>query len=197
MSVLDTLITDRSQSDVAYYEDLRSKYITRTITSEQKVEWDSGLKGTYNASDVNRVESAVAYLQDAVNGLPLKLIDYMNAIGVAPDVLFQVPYEYPISLETYTNWQRAEDDFRLAIDRYLGNIKSLRGVLELPDGTPDVPIDIEQMTYQEANDIEKILLAVNDALIALEELKKSLIDLVPPSWRRCGTFYANQEVILP
>lgn len=197
MSVLDTLITDRSQSDVAYYEDLRSKYITRTITSEQKVEWDSGLKGTYNASDVNRVESAVAYLQDAVNGLPLKLIDYMNAIGVAPDVLFQVPYEYPISLETYTNWQRAEDDFRLAIDRYLGNIKSLRGVLELPDGTPDVPVDIEQMTYQEANDIEKILLAVNDALIALEELKKSLIDLVPPSWRRCGTFYANQEVILP
>lgn len=197
MSVLDTLITDRSQSDVAYYEDLRSKYITRTITSEQKVEWDSGLKGTYNASDVNRVESAVAYLQDAVNGLPLKLIDYMNAIGVAPDVLFQVPYEYPISLETYTNWQRAEDDFRLAIDRYLGNIKFLRGVLELPDGTPDVPIDIEQMTYQEANNIETILLAVNTALIALEELKKSLIDLVPPSWRRCGTFYANQEVILP
>ena len=197
MSVLDTLITDRSQSDVAYYEDLRSKYITRTITSEQKVEWDSGLKGTYNASDVNRVESAVAYLQDAVNGLPLKLIDYMNATGVAPDVLFQVPYEYPISLETYTNWQRAEDDFRLAIDRYLGNIKFLRGVLELPDGTPDVPIDIEQMTYQEANNIETILLAVNNALIALEELKKSLIDLVPPSWRRCGTFYANQEVILP
>ena len=197
MSILDTLITDRSQDDVAYYEQLRAKYISRDITPEQKAEWISGLKGAYNASDANRVEGAVAYLQDAINELPENLIEYMQENGVAPDALFQVPYEYPISLETYTNWQRSEDDFRTAIDRYLGNIESLRGILDLPDNTPEVPADMQQMTYQEANDIETILLAVNNALIALEELKKSLIDLVPPSWRRCGTFYANQGVILP
>lgn len=54
MSVLDTLITDRTQADVTRWKTLHDKGWFR-MSPEEKVEWSSGLKGTYNATDLNRV----------------------------------------------------------------------------------------------------------------------------------------------
>ena len=63
---LDNLIFDRTQADVD-----RAKYLaslwqngTFTGTTEELAEWASELKGAYNASDLNRVLSAVEYLTD-------------------------------------------------------------------------------------------------------------------------------------
>ena len=47
---------------------------------------------------------------------------------------------------------------------YLGCLGTLRGVLTLPDGTPETPETMKNLTYTTANNIEKILLAVDEAI---------------------------------
>lgn len=61
MSILDTLITDRTQADVTRWKTLHDKGWSR-MSPEEKVEWSSGLKGTYNATDLNRVTAAMEEL---------------------------------------------------------------------------------------------------------------------------------------
>lgn len=61
---LDNLIFDRTQSDVSRVQSLTQKMIAGTATEAEKEEWLGGMKGAYNASDLNRVLSAVEYLTD-------------------------------------------------------------------------------------------------------------------------------------
>ena len=197
MSVIDTLITSRTQSDIQYRAELRERYINRTATSAEIAEWATGLKGAYNASDLNRVESAVAYLVGRFNDLPGELADYLNSLGVAPDALFNVPYSHPISLTVKTNWAVADIPLEAQMVRYISNINTIRAVIDVPSETPATPTDVQGLTVTEANDIEAILKAVDGATLALEALKKSYADLTADAWRYCGTFNCGQGVILP
>ena len=57
-------ITDRTQQDVAYVQQLASKLIAGTATDFEKAEWNSTLlKGAYNYTDLNRVTAAMEYLK--------------------------------------------------------------------------------------------------------------------------------------
>ena len=119
MSVIDTLITDRTQSDVS----------------------NGTEKGYYNTSDLNRVGAAMVYLRDRLN-------DNGYDVDISPNV----------------SWKEVDiptpDDMTL----YLGCLGALRAVIPLPAGTPETPESMENMTYVTANDIEKILEAVDDVL---------------------------------
>ena len=64
------LITDRSNSDVEIAKALIKKGF-QNITDEEKQLFLNGLKGAYNYTDFNRVESCVKYLvQKALNIMP-------------------------------------------------------------------------------------------------------------------------------
>ena len=67
MSVLDTLITDRTQADVTRWQTLHDKGWSG-MTTEEKTEWLAGMKGSYNAADLNRVTAAMEYLRDRLEG---------------------------------------------------------------------------------------------------------------------------------
>lgn len=55
-----TLVTDRTQADVAYAKALLNKLVDGTATEEERAEWNSfTLKGTYNHTDLNRVTAAM------------------------------------------------------------------------------------------------------------------------------------------
>lgn len=58
MSIIDTLITDRTQSDVTRWRTLRDKGWAG-MTADEKAEWSAGMKGAYNATDLNRVIAAM------------------------------------------------------------------------------------------------------------------------------------------
>lgn len=59
-----TLVTDRTQQDVAYAKQLAEKLVTGTATEEEKAEWNSfTLKGVYNHTDLNRVTTALEVLK--------------------------------------------------------------------------------------------------------------------------------------
>ena len=98
-------------------------------------------KGYYNTSDLNRVGAAMVYLRDRLN-------DNGYDVDISPNV----------------SWKEVDiptpDDMTL----YLGCLGALRAVIPLPDGTPETPETMENLTYVTANDIEKILKTVDDVL---------------------------------
>ena len=121
MSIIDTLVTDRTASDVAAGND----------------------KGTYNASDLNRVGQAVSYIADLLTG-----------------------YGYSVQVSPKTDWAIGDIPYPAQLQQYLSDVAALRAVLELLPTTPEVPADMEGLTVQEANDIEKILVDI-DALLSI------------------------------
>ena len=134
------LITDRTQADVDYAARLNAAGWDG-MTADERTAWTLGLKGTYDYTDLNRVGNAVAYVAGRLTGAGY-------ALNVNPKI----------------DW--TEDDTQRAADMasYLADISAIRNALIVPPAIPEVPDDMEGLTYEEANDIERILLAV-DALI--------------------------------
>ena len=98
-------------------------------------------KGRYAYSDLNRVETAVATLASE-----------LRAAGIS------------IVLITKTDWHEATDagdaqDTPTAADmtRYLDNVAAIRGAIAVYRETPPVPGSMARLTWQRANDIERIL----------------------------------------
>lgn len=127
MSIMDTLITDRTQSDVDARND----------------------KGTYNASDLNRVGSAMNYVADR-----------LRAAGYDPHI------------SPKTDWKDEEWIDPEAQAVYLGDLAELRKQFSVMKSTPEVPPRIlstgintnDGLTHTWANDIEKILEDVDELL---------------------------------
>ena len=136
MSIIGTLITDRTQADV----DARNG------------------KGTYNASDLNRVAAAMIYVAGR-----------LRAAGYDPHI------------SPKTDWK--DDDWvdPAAQAVYLGYMAELRSQFPMMQATPPVPPDMEKLTYQEANDIEKIL----------EDIDRLLTNAAQ-AWFYSGDIYASE-----
>lgn len=98
-------------------------------------------KGAYNHSDLNRVEAAVAELADRLS----------------------------FNLETKTDWTTWDIPKPADINRILGNIATIRFWVALPDGIPETPTSLDNMTYVTANNIEIILGALAAAVDASVE----------------------------
>lgn len=119
MSIIDTLVTDRTQADV-----------------------DAGnAKGTYNASDLNRVGAAMNYVAARLR---------------------EQGYDPHISPKT--DWMDGEWVTPADEAVYLGDLAELQKQFALYETTPEVPPDIEKLNYIEANSIEQILVDI-DALL--------------------------------
>lgn len=88
-------------------------------------------KGAYNYSDLNRVERAVAEISDL----------------------------FDMGLITKTDWVMWDVPTVSDMERYLNNIARIREVCSYQEGVPDLPSDMNGLTYTAANNIEKILSA--------------------------------------
>jgi len=89
-------------------------------------------KGAYNYSDLNRVEAVIAELADMSD----------------------------ISLQVKTDWSAWDIPKQGDMARILGNIRTLRGLFPLPSDAPEIPASMENLTYDTANDLEKVLEAL-------------------------------------
>lgn len=192
--MLSNLITNRTKSDVSYVRALCEKGLNR-MSNDEKSAFLSGLKGAYNATDLNRVESAVAFLPSFLNNLQNEINSYLASIGVAEDSLYNVPYNVPIeNLETKMDWDVFDIPYVANLERYLSNITVARGWLELPADTPNAPDSMHKFTYEKANAIEQILLAVYETALKIKTNKMMYADRAKNAWKHCGTFYSGQEV---
>lgn len=143
---------------------------TALITDRTRADVDSGAKkGGYDYTDLNRVTGA---MEDIHN----RLTEYGYATGYCP---VMVAHQDGTSS---TVWQEDDEDIRAdRIGEYFANVAALRAVLTMPPSTPSTPADMDGLTHQEANDIEKILLDV-DALISNME----------QAWHYSGDLYAGE-----
>ena len=140
MSVIDTLVTDRTEADASRYSELRDKGWAAMTTAE-RAEWVAGMKGAYNASDLNRVASAMAYLSQR---------------------FASAGYSVPVS--SPTDWANGGIPTKGDMDTYLDDLRRIRAALAVMDTTPSAPGSMDYLTWAKANDIEKILADVDDLL---------------------------------
>lgn len=140
---LDNLIFDRTQSDVDRVKTLTAALVAGTATAAERAEFLAGMKGAYDAADLNRVGAAVEYLT-----------------GVLHEMGYTVPTD-PVMDWTETSIQNAD---QMAV--YLDNIHQLRDCL--PYVAPGAPDDMTGLTWQQANAIEEILYRLE---IILQEIQ--------------------------
>lgn len=184
MSIIDTLITDRTQSDVFALQQLLS-VDSFYWTAAQKNAFLAGMKGAYNETDLNRVEGAVSYLCGLLQDWPTERDAYAAARNVAIDDIFAVPYDpNDYDLETKTTWQEGDYLSPSDLERYLSNVETLTTALVA--AYPTLPDSMDNIDEIDANHIEKALLLLYQALVAEKERVKGLIDNAESSFVHCG-----------
>lgn len=118
-------------------------------------------KGTYNAADLNRVKSACIEIAAA-----------LNAAGI------------PVTLTTWTRatWTLANIPTETDLEVFLENVGKLKAAI--PNASPAVPASYAYLTYEKANDIEKILYEVEKAL-------NNMLSIFPRAgvWTSGGVIY--------
>ena len=138
------LITDRTQADVDRVVTLRKKWMNGTITAEEKNEYLAGMKGAYNATDLNRVGAAMEYIAG-------KLFD----AGYGDD------------LKVKQDWKMSDIPTEENLKYYIDGINMLRAWFVVKKTTPDTPPDIDRLAYIEANNIEQILMDLDFLIIQM------------------------------
>ena len=144
MSIIDTLVTDRTQADVDAGND----------------------KGTYKASDLNRVGAAMNYVADR-----------LKAAGYDPHI------------SPKTDWMDGEWVTPADEAVYLGDLAELRKQFTLYEATPEVPPRIlatgihtnDGLTYVWANNIEQILVDID-----------ALLTNISAGWLYSGEIYSGE-----
>jgi hypothetical protein len=144
--MIDTLITDRTWADVLRARELAIRAYHELAPAEQ-LEWDSNLKGRYNASDMNRVE---------------EVIQFIISLFQAYDIPTPTP---PIPQRTWTD---SDAPTYGELQGYLQKVIDIRQAWLVMATTPQVPSTINNLLYTGANDIEQILFDVLLRIHAME-----------------------------
>lgn len=121
--------------------------ITTLITDRTRADVENETdKGFYNASDLNRVGAAVEYIAGR-----------FTALG----------YACPVTVKK--DWLTSDAPTASQMEAYRQNIVTLRSQIAVMQSTPEAPASMAGLNYVKANDIERILLAVEDTLRRLEK----------------------------
>lgn len=140
-----SLITDRNNTDLQAILYLKNKAANSgwdSLTSAEKAQWNTDLKGAYNASDLNRVGNAINEIAGLLN-----------------------TYGYSVSVAAKTNW--AENQLPPSItemNAYLSHISILRASYAVKATTPVVPASMNSLNIAKANSIEQILLDISELI---------------------------------
>lgn len=187
MSVMDTLITDRTQADADRADALNRKG-WENLTAAEQTEWQSGLKGAYNAADLNRVGQAVEFLRDYLNGVQAALDAHRALYGVAADTIFNTTWGQ-LALTVKTDWTTGDIPTPEQLTVYLQNVNDVSAAITI---TRHLPSGMDNLTVQGANEIERVLEAEYAAGLTFEAAKKSLIERAALSWFYCGEIYCGE-----
>ena len=127
-----TFVYNRTQNHVDRLKQLRSKGY-ENLSEREKAEYSGyAALGAYNASDLNRVESAVSELA--------------SLLGLA--------------LTTKTDWAHFNQFTGITETRYLNNVATIRDAALTIDSTlvfPTLPKTMHKLTFESANAIEETL----------------------------------------
>jgi len=112
-------------------------------------------KGFYNATDLNRVGQNLQYLADVLRG-----------------------YGYNVFVNPKTDWTITDTPSASDMERYLLDLNALKTAFY---GTTPLPDSMNGLTYEDANNIERLLL----------EIERNISNMIP-AFRHSGTFCSGQ-----
>jgi hypothetical protein len=140
--MLSNLITDRTLSDFTRWLYLRDKGYANMTASERE-EWAADMKGSYNASDLNRVGAVLNYLRDR---------------------LTEAAYLTGKEFAMRENWQKDEIPEASGFHAYINAVETIRGAMSQKPTTPPTPENDGSLDYQGANNIEQIMLDIDELI---------------------------------
>ena len=136
MSVIDTLVFDRTPEDLARWEYLHQKGYA-AMTAEERIEWNgAALHGSYNAGDLNRVGSAIVYLRDRLRN-----------------------YGYSVNVTPKTDWAITDAPTAAQLQKYLADVSTIPARIY-----PSAAGKSDGLTIEKANDIERMLSQLDSAI---------------------------------
>jgi hypothetical protein len=139
------MIIDRSPGDTQRWKELQAKGFA-AMSAEERTEWLTPMKGSYNYTDMNRVETAVQYVAER-----------LRAAGFVIDPIVK------------TTWKVSEIPSRTDMVRYYNNVAELREIIPVYPTTPEAPTVEQKLSYQEANALEQILVDVDELLTKIQQ----------------------------
>lgn len=143
---MEQMITDRNIEDLAYLKNMLSKGYD-AMTDEEKTWFAQNIKkGSYGASDLNRVTAAF-----------LELIDQFLSNGTILKVSTRK-----------ADWTDDDTPTKAQMELYLENIRELKRQI---NGDTELPESMRFLTLGGANAIEKLILEVPPILERLEYSK--------------------------
>nr|DAQ60775.1 MAG TPA: hypothetical protein [Caudoviricetes sp.] len=129
------LIYDRTEADVTEAVRIERKlHKGEALSAAETAAWNAGMKGGYNTSDMNRVESAVKTLAAE-----------LNSAG------------YPVEITETADWLPGDTVTREQWEIYLENVRRLRAAYYTLAETGELPKPGDKLGYVGANNIEKVL----------------------------------------
>lgn len=131
------MVTDRTQADVDRVYLLKDKILKGTNTAQELAEWMAGMKGAYNASDMNRVGQAIIWIRDV-----------LLSQGIV------------VSISVKTDWTYADIPTFEQMQNFLGAITNLKNATRLSEGT--VPQTMNNLSFETANLIESLLISIDN-----------------------------------
>ena len=138
-----SLIFDRTAADFQRWEYLRDKGLLN-MSDDERAEWLSGMKGAYSKTDLNRVGEALNHLR--------------GRLATAGYISYQTDFV------AKTNWTISSIPTAEDLTYYLKSVSNIREAMAQYENTPPAPADTGSLTIEEANNIEKILLDVEELI---------------------------------
>ncbi len=184
MSIIDTLVTNRTQADVnrlntlyaegfdywtaddLYYflhgdpEELEAADGALIDSLDDDIIVGEGvIRGAYNEWDLNRVGRAVRYLADK----------------------YEISTLSPLTVTARMDWHVTSIPTTTDMTNLINDIKKIRSTIGAYSDTPTAPSSMNKLNYKTANNIEKILIDAS-----------RLLDNQIDSWRYAGEVYAGE-----
>ena len=149
-------------------------------------------KGFYNASDLNRVESAAGRLAALLRELPETLTAYGKALGIDWKRA-RLGYDpVALALRTRTDWALGDIPDAGEAQRYLNNVAALCTALGVD--LRGLPSSLDRLTWSGANEIEACLERSGEARAALERRERDRLDRTAQAWAVSGERFAGEEI---
>jgi hypothetical protein len=196
MSIIDELITNRTEEDL---EELRAVVSLiksngfNALSEAQKEKYNGGMRGAYTHVDLNRVGNAIKYIAERMSYLQSEIDSYRVEKGISEDNIYKIPYnENDISVSPKTDWKKTDLFWGDADTVYIKDLENIKSIIIIPKDAPEIPESLSKMSFNVANDIEKLLKVVYDEFSFIERDLYNKVDGTVNGVQHSGITYSGE-----
>ena len=191
MSIIDTLIFDRTLGDVLRVKALADIAHTREMTAEELAEWNADVvRGAYNASDINRVGEAIEYTDAYLSEVQSIIDAYRMERGVADDVYFDAQVADPSEIiAPWTDYTISEPP--IMADNVMRTFRAAQ-VMAARVRIPYTAPDISRLTYQDANRVERMIFDAYHYAEEKEITRKDAAERMSKAWYHADDLFCGE-----